>query len=190
MQIGSLALKTLFPQAFHWFSLEKIWNFIRQSTNFATYVALMRALSRHAADTLWSWNSLRASFSLIDSLVLRMLTCNLSPVHLEKGSYPAALWRALAGSRKGHVPGDRPSPPQIPKPHERIKGVPPWLPHMNSQQIKALRFRMSLTQENFAAQIGVSLSTVQRWEANKSKPSLLAIKSIQALIEQEKAPAF
>ena len=59
----------------------------------------------------------------------------------------------------------------------------PWFPNMNGQQIKALRFRLGLTQEDFAAKIGVSVSTVQRWETNKRQPSLLAIKSIQAFIK-------
>jgi len=42
------------------------------------------------------------------------------------------------------------------------------------QKIKTLRRTMSWSQEDLAREIGVSLSTVQRWETKGSKPIRLA----------------
>ena len=47
--------------------------------------------------------------------------------------------------------------------------------------IRELRKALGLTQEQFAAKIGVSFSTVNRWENGKGKPSPLAMKQIQNL---------
>ena len=47
--------------------------------------------------------------------------------------------------------------------------------------IKDLRAALELTQERFAAKLGVTVSTVNRWETGKGKPSPLALKQIQAL---------
>ena len=52
-----------------------------------------------------------------------------------------------------------------------------------ARKIKELRSKMGLTQEQFAAKIGVTFSTINRWESGKSKPSPLAIKQIQELME-------
>ena len=46
---------------------------------------------------------------------------------------------------------------------------------------KRLRTTMGLTQEQFAAKVGVTFSTVNRWENNKGKPSPLAMKQIEEL---------
>lgn len=45
---------------------------------------------------------------------------------------------------------------------------------MNGNQIKNLRQRLGMTQEEFAHRLGVTLCTVNRWENNKSEPSRLA----------------
>ena len=45
---------------------------------------------------------------------------------------------------------------------------------MDADRIKTLRQRMQLTQEDFAHLIGVTFSTVNRWENGKSSPSKLA----------------
>jgi putative transcriptional regulator len=45
---------------------------------------------------------------------------------------------------------------------------------MDADRIKSLRQRMQLTQEDFAHLIGVTFSTVNRWENNKSKPNRIA----------------
>lgn len=44
------------------------------------------------------------------------------------------------------------------------------------EEIKRLRIRCFLTQEDFAKKLGVAFSTVNRWEQGKSKPNLVAIK--------------
>jgi len=47
--------------------------------------------------------------------------------------------------------------------------------------IKRLRTRMGLTQEQFAAKVGVTFATVNRWEAGKAKPSRLALNRLEEL---------
>ena len=47
--------------------------------------------------------------------------------------------------------------------------------------VKKLRTEMGLTQEQFAAKVGVTFSTVNRWENGKGKPSPLAMKQIEEL---------
>ena len=46
------------------------------------------------------------------------------------------------------------------------------------EEIKRIRQRSFLTQQEFANVIGVSFSTVNRWESGRSKPNLKAMKSI------------
>ena len=50
-----------------------------------------------------------------------------------------------------------------------------------SKMIRKLRAALGLTQEQFAAKLGVTYSTINRWENNKSKPSPLALQKIAAL---------
>jgi putative transcriptional regulator len=50
-----------------------------------------------------------------------------------------------------------------------------------SKMIKQRRIALGLTQEQFAAKIGVTFSTVNRWENNKTKPSPLALQRIKEL---------
>lgn len=47
-----------------------------------------------------------------------------------------------------------------------------------SENIKKIRRREFLTQEEFAKVIGVSYTTVNRWETNKAKPNLKTMKLI------------
>lgn len=49
------------------------------------------------------------------------------------------------------------------------------------KMIKKLRIALGLTQEQFAAKVGVTFSTVNRWENGKGKPSPLAMKQIEEL---------
>jgi len=49
------------------------------------------------------------------------------------------------------------------------------------EQIRDLRLRLGLTQEQFAAKVGVTCSTVNRWENGKSKPSPMAMKLMEGL---------
>lgn len=46
-------------------------------------------------------------------------------------------------------------------------------------EIKKIRQRLFMTQEDFAKEIGVAFSTVNRWEGAKVKPNLSAMKSIK-----------
>ncbi len=58
----------------------------------------------------------------------------------------------------------------------------------NGQQsdspISILRRRLRMTQEEFAHAIGVTVSTVNRWENGHIEPSRLARKAIQGLAGQ------
>lgn len=47
-----------------------------------------------------------------------------------------------------------------------------------SEDIKRIRRKAFLTQEDFAKQIGVSFATVNRWETGKAKPNLKTMKLI------------
>lgn len=53
-----------------------------------------------------------------------------------------------------------------------------------SQKVKTLRNKMSWSQEELARQIGVSLSTVQRWELRGVKPSRLARRELKKLFKR------
>jgi DNA-binding transcriptional regulator YiaG len=52
---------------------------------------------------------------------------------------------------------------------------------MNSIEIKELRKKINLTQEQFARKVGVTLLTVSKWEGEKSKPSPMAIDRLNNL---------
>ena len=47
--------------------------------------------------------------------------------------------------------------------------------------VRELRERTGLTQENFAAKLGVTYPTINRWENGRAKPSPLALKQIEDL---------
>ena len=48
--------------------------------------------------------------------------------------------------------------------------------------IRNLRAKLGLTQEQFAAKVGVTFSTVNRWENGRGKPSPLAQRRVDDLI--------
>lgn len=50
--------------------------------------------------------------------------------------------------------------------------------------IRELRLQMGLTQEQFAAFLGVVYPTVNRWENGHAQPSPMAIKLIKAKLEE------
>jgi len=50
-----------------------------------------------------------------------------------------------------------------------------------SQQIRAIRKATGLTQEQFAAKLGVTFPTVNRWENQKTIPSPLALQKLEKL---------
>ena len=51
-----------------------------------------------------------------------------------------------------------------------------------SQLIRELRRRTGLTQEKFAAKLGVTFPTINRWENDRAKPSPLAMQKIEELV--------
>lgn len=55
-------------------------------------------------------------------------------------------------------------------------------------EIKKLRERGLLTQMEFAEIVGVTFSTVNRWEAGKTRPNIKAMKNIKAFCEKNNLP--
>lgn len=53
-----------------------------------------------------------------------------------------------------------------------------------SDLIRRLRQELGLTQEKFAAALGVTFPTVNRWENKHARPSPLAMKKIIAIAKQ------
>jgi len=58
--------------------------------------------------------------------------------------------------------------------------------NMDPQRIRVIRQRMQMTQEDFAHLIGVTFSTVNRWENGKSAPNRIAIRLLTALEKKAK----
>ena len=61
-------------------------------------------------------------------------------------------------------------------------------PNPQGSMISQLRQRLSMTQEEFAHAIGVTVSTVNRWENGHIEPSRLARKAMQGLATQAAIP--
>jgi putative transcriptional regulator len=51
-----------------------------------------------------------------------------------------------------------------------------------SRLIRELRERTGLTQEKFAAKLGVTFPTINRWENSRARPSPLAMQKIEELL--------
>lgn len=56
------------------------------------------------------------------------------------------------------------------------------------EEIKKIRQRSFLTQQNFAKKIGVAFSTVNRWESGRAKPNLKAMKNINTFCLNNNIP--
>jgi DNA-binding transcriptional regulator YiaG len=56
-----------------------------------------------------------------------------------------------------------------------------------SRNIRELRIRLGMTQEEFAHAVAVTFSTVNRWENGHAKPSKLARRAIEALARRGSA---
>lgn len=50
------------------------------------------------------------------------------------------------------------------------------------QLVQEVRHRTGLTQEQFAARLGVTFPTINRWENGRVKPSPLALRQLENLI--------
>jgi SNF2 family DNA or RNA helicase len=57
---------------------------------------------------------------------------------------------------------------------------------MNSENIKSLRLKLGYSQKEFAATLGVSFATVNRWENGKAKPQRDRIERMQSLLKRGK----
>lgn len=55
-----------------------------------------------------------------------------------------------------------------------------------SEDIKKIRRKAFLTQEDFAKEIGVSFATINRWETGKARPTLKTMKMIDAYCKKNK----
>ena len=53
-----------------------------------------------------------------------------------------------------------------------------------SEKVKELRKKKGWTQEDLAREIGISLSTVQRWERKGGKPIRLARRQLERLFQE------
>ena len=52
------------------------------------------------------------------------------------------------------------------------------------QLIRELRLELGLTQEQFAAVLGVVYPTVNRWENGHAQPSPLALKQVERMLQE------
>ncbi len=52
------------------------------------------------------------------------------------------------------------------------------------QLVQELRSRTGLTQEKFAARLGVTFPTINRWENGHARPSPLALKQIENVLRE------
>ena len=55
-----------------------------------------------------------------------------------------------------------------------------------SEQVKAVRTALNLSQEELAHALGVSFATVNRWENGKTKPSKLAQRQFEQFCEEHR----
>lgn len=53
-----------------------------------------------------------------------------------------------------------------------------------SHEIKRIRIELLLSQMEFAEKLGVSFSTVNRWETGKNKPNFKTLKNIDSLCKE------
>jgi transcriptional regulator with XRE-family HTH domain len=53
---------------------------------------------------------------------------------------------------------------------------------MTPEEIKEFRNRRGLTQEGLAREIGVSVSTVQKWEGARARPRGLSLKALEQFV--------
>jgi len=55
-----------------------------------------------------------------------------------------------------------------------------------SEQVKKVRQKLALSQEELAHALGVSFATVNRWENGKTSPSKLALRQFEQFFAQQK----
>lgn len=57
-----------------------------------------------------------------------------------------------------------------------------------AETLKITRQKAFLSQELFAQELGVAVSTINRWENGKSKPNLSAMKKIKLFCDNHQLP--
>lgn len=57
--------------------------------------------------------------------------------------------------------------------------------HSMARLVRELRELTGLTQEKFAAKLGVTFPTINRWENDRAKPSPLALEKIKGLLRSQ-----
>lgn len=60
---------------------------------------------------------------------------------------------------------------------------------IDGEWVKALRKQLGLTQVELSTRLGVSLSTVARWEINSFRPTKLAVNQLMILAAEKEAKA-
>lgn len=75
------------------------------------------------------------------------------------------------------LPNASETPVALQLPH---KGIAP------GSFVKQMRQLLGLTQEQFAAKLGVTLGTINRWENNRVKPSPLALQQLKTMLQSMK----
>ena len=106
------------------------------------------------------------------------------------------MWQGDEGSYPDRSCGERSIQDRLPTPTshpkslsmleavaQRLRMTPITQPEI-SILIRALRQELGLTQEKFAAKLGVTFPTVNRWENKRAKPSPLAMEKIEVLAKQ------
>ncbi|WP_366931699.1 helix-turn-helix transcriptional regulator [Nostoc sp. NOS(2021)] len=83
----------------------------------------------------------------------------------------------------------------LPEAGDKWRDTCPNLPIMEvgkplkiSDLIRELRQQLDLSQEKFAAKLGVSLRTVNRWENGSTVPSQMALKLIEEMLQKMGKP--
>lgn len=66
-------------------------------------------------------------------------------------------------------------------PHKSLKNTSAAVPWPIGRTVRELRSRMRLSQERFAALVGVTFPTVNRWENGHARPSPLAFQRLEDL---------
>jgi transcriptional regulator with XRE-family HTH domain len=74
------------------------------------------------------------------------------------------------------LPSDR----RTPRSGGAAKAAPTDFPGL----IRELRARTGLTQEQFAAKLGVTFPTINRWENGRTRPSPLALQQVRNLVRE------
>ncbi len=57
-----------------------------------------------------------------------------------------------------------------------------------SETLRTIRQKAFLSQEEFAKELSVSASTINRWETGKVKPNLTALKKLSSFCEEHNLP--